>query len=104
MIAREWKAKCPIYRKEDFIQYLYQTGIKETSETLGFKGAQIFNRNIENKKVEITFISYWETLESIKSFAGDNIEIAKLYPEDSKYELEPDNFVIHYEVIENHWL
>ena len=49
-------------------------------------------------------ISFWDLLDSIKAFAGDDIEIAKLYPKDYKYELESDDFVTHYEVIESKWV
>ncbi|MGO2234434.1 hypothetical protein [Marinomonas sp. UCMA 3892] len=31
---------------------------------------------------EITLLTYWEDLGCIKSFAGDDISIAKLYSED----------------------
>ena len=103
MIAREWKARCPMTQKAGFIKYLYQTGIKDSSGTIGFKGAQIFTRDLE-ENTEVTLISYWDSLNAIKAFAGDNIEIARLYQDDYKYELEPDTFVSHYEVIENQWV
>lgn len=103
MYAREWKARCPNSKKDGFVAYLYKTGVKDTSSTPGFHGAQIFSRPLDGKS-EVTFISYWESLESIKAFAGEEISMAKLYPEDFKYELEPDNFVNHYEVLENKWL
>jgi heme-degrading monooxygenase HmoA len=105
MIAREWKARCPKEHEEGFISYLYETGIKDTSATQGFVGAQIFNRDTSvSGQVEITLITYWETLECIKSFAGENIEIAKLYPEDEKYDLIPNGHVTHYKVRENSFL
>ncbi len=100
MIAREWKARCPIDQKEGFIKYLYQTGVKDTSIIDGFRDAQILSRDLEDK-VEITLITYWDSLESIKAYAGDDIEVARLYPEDFRYELEPDDFVVHYEVIKS---
>ncbi|WP_325895079.1 antibiotic biosynthesis monooxygenase family protein [Grimontia sp. NTOU-MAR1] len=100
MIAREWKVRCPRYHEEGFISYLYETGVKETSETEGFQGAQIFKRDIDGKS-EITLISYWKDLECIKAFAGEDIGIARLYPEDEKYELKPDFHVSHYEVVES---
>ena len=53
---------------------------------------------------EVTLITYWPTRESIIAFAGQDIEVAKLYPEDNEYELDPDTFVRHYEVIENQWI
>jgi len=102
MIARQWKARCPQEQKEAFIKYLYQTGVKDTSATEGYQGAQIFTRDLDGKS-EVTLISYWDELESIKAFAGVDIEVARLYPEDDKYELEPDTFVSHFEVIENSW-
>ena len=124
MFAREWKARCPSKHKEGFLNYLHQTGIKDTAATAGFKGAQIFTRKVADRgddddkgndgwgddnresdgRIEVTLISYWESLESIQAFAGENIGVARLYPEDHQYELEPDNFVIHYEVVESQWI
>ncbi|HBC3497149.1 TPA: antibiotic biosynthesis monooxygenase [Vibrio parahaemolyticus] len=103
MIAREWKATCPKEHEEGFIVYLYETGIKDTSATKGFLGAQILNRDL-GYDAEITLLTYWEDLDCIKSFAGEDISIAKLYPEDEKYKLNPDLHVSHYEVRENMWL
>lgn len=103
MFAREWKARCPLHQKQGFIKYLHQTGIKETSSTAGFKGAQIFTRDFEDK-AEITLITYWDSLGAIKAFAGDDIGVARLYPEDYTYELEPDNSVTHHKVVENQWV
>ncbi|WP_167482750.1 antibiotic biosynthesis monooxygenase family protein [Enterovibrio baiacu] len=102
MIAREWKATCPKKHEEGSIGYLYETGVKESSETPGFLGAQIFQREVD-ESVEITLITYWETLECITAFAGENIDVAKLYPEDAHYELVPDHHVNHYHVVENTW-
>jgi heme-degrading monooxygenase HmoA len=103
MFARKWKTRCPLNKKDGFIKYLHQTGVKDTSSTSGFQGAQIFTRNFE-EKVEVTLITYWDSLESIKAFAGNDISVARLYSEDYKYELDPDFFVTHYKVEENQWL
>ena len=103
LIARAWKARCPKRHEEGFIKYLYETGIKDTSATKGFQGAQIFQRTVKDES-EITLITYWDNMESIKDYAGEDIGVAVLYPEDVKYELNPDYHVNHYEVIENTWL
>ena len=103
MIAREWKARLPASEKEGFLKYLNETGIKETSSTSGFKGAQVLVRELESM-IEVTLVTYWSNFEAIEAFAGKDIGKARLYPEDYKYKLEPDNFVNHYEVIENVWL
>jgi len=102
MIAREWKTRCPRHKKKGFIEYLYKTGIKDSAETDGYQGAQIFARGL-NDQVEITLITYWEPMNSIRGFAGDDISLARLYPDDYRYELDSDDFVLHYEVLENIW-
>lgn len=100
MIAREWKCLVPEYHSEGFTAYLYETGVKDSSATPGFLGAQIFRRSLTDK-IELTLITYWNNLESIEAFAGNDISQARLYPEDEIYELEPDLSVQHYEVIEH---
>ncbi|WP_028581775.1 antibiotic biosynthesis monooxygenase family protein [Desulfogranum japonicum] len=100
MIAREWKATCPKEHEEGFIAYLYETGIRDTSGTKGFLGAQILTRDLGDN-AEITLLTYWENLECIKAFAGEDISVARLYPEDEKYKLNPDRHVNLYEVREN---
>lgn len=100
MIAREWKCRVPENHSEGFTGYLYETGIKDSSATPGFLGAQILRRSLA-AKIELTLITYWDNLESIKAFAGNDISQARLYPEDEVYQLEPDLSVQHYEVIEH---
>ncbi|MFC6673178.1 antibiotic biosynthesis monooxygenase [Marinobacterium aestuariivivens] len=100
MIAREWKCRVPLTHSESFTKYLYETGIKDSSATPGYLGAQIFRRSVF-KNIELTLITYWDKLESISTFAGEDISQARLYPEDEVYELEPDLSVQHYEVIEH---
>lgn len=100
MIAREWKCRVLEVHGAGFIGYIYETGIKDSSATPGCLGAQIFRRSL-TAKIELTLITYWGNLESIKAFAGDDTSQARLYPEDEVYELEPDLSVQHYEVIEH---
>jgi len=43
-------------------------------------------------------LTFWESREAIRAFAGDNIELARYYPEDKRYLLEFEPGVLHYEV------
>ncbi|WP_282137020.1 MULTISPECIES: antibiotic biosynthesis monooxygenase [Vibrio] len=70
---------------------------------ISFLGAQILNRDLGDI-AEITLLTYWEGLECIKAFSGEDISVAKLYPEDEEYKWNPDRHVSHYEVRENMWL
>lgn len=99
MIAREWKCVCPARHRDGFLAYLYETGVKETSATPGFQGAQILERAFESG-VEMSLVTYWDCLDSIEAFAGEDISVAKLYPEDAKYDIIPDTEVKHYRVVD----
>lgn len=95
MIAREWRCICPSENIDEFIPYLFITGVKDAKNTPGFKGAEILRRD-DGASVEVTLITFWESMDSIKTFAGDNIEKAVLYPEDYKYGISSDLSVKHY--------
>jgi heme-degrading monooxygenase HmoA len=86
--------------KQGFLQYLHETGVKETSSMKGFMGVQVFEREIMND-AEITLITYWDSIESVKAFSGEDIHAARLYPEDGNYRIVPDTEVRHYKVIEH---
>ena len=44
-------------------------------------------------------MTFWDRIESIRAFAGDDIEAAKYYPEDADFLLEYEPTVVHYEVV-----
>lgn len=96
MIARTWYGVVPQAKSDEYLEYLQKTGIPDSRSTAGNKGVFVFRRN-DDRKTHFWFISLWESVESIRKFAGDDIEKARYYPEDRKYlfELEPN--VTHYE-------
>lgn len=66
-------------------------------------GAQVMVHDVDDA-TEITLITYWDRLESIRGFAGDDIEMARLYPEDAAYEIKADRHAAHYEVLHHEFL
>jgi len=51
--------------------------------------------------VRVIFITltFWKDRDSIKAFAGEDVEVAKYYPEDKDFLLEFEPKVVHYEVV-----
>jgi hypothetical protein len=45
-------------------------------------------------------ISLWVSLDAIKSFAGDDISHARLYPDDESFLIRHDSKVAHFELLE----
>ena len=97
MIARIWHGKTYIEKYEEYTEFLKEVAIPDYKKTNGFRGLT-FLRNITDDVGHFTLITFWENLEVIKNFAGDNYEKAKYYPEDANFLLEYEENVIHYEV------
>jgi hypothetical protein len=54
-------------------------------------------RRFEGGVCHFWTVTTWDSFESIRSFAGDDINKAKYYPEDPGYLLEFEDAVIHCE-------
>ena len=97
MIARIWHGKTTAANFEAYTALLNKLAIPDYTKTEGFRGLT-FLRNISNAEAHFTLITYWQNLEVIKNFAGEDFEKAKYYPEDSDYLLEFEEKVQHHEV------
>jgi heme-degrading monooxygenase HmoA len=95
MIARTWHGKTKTIDAEVYRQLVIDTGIKELTSTKGNLGAEIWQRQ-EGDITHIWVISWWDNLERIKAFAGEEIEKPRYYKEDKKYLLEFEPSVLHY--------
>ncbi|MGE5107386.1 MAG: hypothetical protein ACM3H8_07570 [Sphingobacteriales bacterium] len=96
MIARTWHGRTKTTDAVIYREYVEATGIKELTSTKGNLGAQIWQQQ-EGDITHIIVLSWWNDMGSIKAFAGNDIAIAKYYPEDTKYLLELEPNVQHYE-------
>jgi heme-degrading monooxygenase HmoA len=96
MIARIWRGRTEAAQADEYLDYLQATGVEQTRATAGNRGVRILRR-IAGGQAEFLFISFWESLESIRAFAGEDIDRAVYYPEDTKYLLELEPTVAHYE-------
>jgi len=99
MIVRIWHGRTRTADAESYRQFVIQTGIKDYSSTQGNLGAQIWQRK-EEEITHIWTVSWWKDVESIKAFAGNDIEKAKYYDEDKNFLLEFEPRVIHAETFD----
>lgn len=98
MIARIWHG---VTRASDFDAYwrlLQELAIPDYRRTPGNRGIRLFRR-LDGDRAHFLTLSYWTSLDAIRAFAGDDIEIAKYYPEDRDFLLEFEPTVQHFEVI-----
>ena len=97
MIARIWEGKTKAEDFEAYTEFMKSKAIPDYKKTDGFIKL-VFLRRIEGEIAYFKLITFWENLEVIKNFAGNDYEIAKYYPEDEQYLLEFEEKVTHYEV------
>jgi heme-degrading monooxygenase HmoA len=70
----------------------------EYRSTPGNQGAWMLRRDDGDRSEIITF-SLWDSPDSIRAFAGDDIDQAVFYPEDDRFLIERDRTVRHYKVV-----
>ena len=75
MIVRLWHGRTKTTDAETYRQFVIETGIKEYTSTNGNLGAQIWQRQ-EGAITHIWTVSWWKNIESIRAFAGEEIEKA----------------------------
>jgi heme-degrading monooxygenase HmoA len=98
MIARMWRGWVRTDRAADYVAYVEETGLAGYRGTPGNRGAEMWVRDLGDGRTEVTTISWWESLEDIRGFAGDDIGTAVFYPEDDAYLIERETTVTHHEV------
>lgn len=100
-VAREWRGRVRSPGADEYYSYLVE-GVKKLRATRGNLGVQVLRRR-DGVAVEFTVISYWESREAIKAYAGEDIEKPRHLPKDREYLIELPTRVLHYDVGYSDW-
>jgi heme-degrading monooxygenase HmoA len=98
MIARMWRGWVRTDQATAYVDYIAGTGIAAYRRTPGNLGAQMWVRDLGDGRTEVLTLSWWESLESIREFAGAEIDTAVFYPGDDDYLVDRETTVTHYQV------
>ncbi len=98
MIVRMWHGRVPASKTEAYRAFINGRAIPDYRSVPGNISVHVLERRDGGVTHFIT-LTFWESLESIKGFAGEDIEKAKYYPEDQDFLLEFEPKVVHYEVV-----
>ncbi len=98
MIARIWHGVTPATRADEYMDYLNRTGIPDYRATEGNRGVNVLRR-IEGDRAHFVLITFWDSMDAIRRFAGSEPQKARYYPEDEDFLLELEPEVVHYEVL-----
>jgi heme-degrading monooxygenase HmoA len=98
MIARRWRGRVRAAESDAYLAYLEETGVAELRATPGNQGVVVFRSQPGEDGVGVEVTSLWDRVESIRAFAGDDLEAARFYPEDDRYLIGRDLRCTHEEV------
>jgi heme-degrading monooxygenase HmoA len=99
MIARQWHGKVPSEKAAAYHGYLIRTGLADYAAVPGNRGVVLLKKEDQDITHYYT-LTYWESIEAIKQFAGEDYERARYYPADKDYLLEFEPLVTHFEILE----
>jgi len=98
MIVRTWRGATRAENTDTYLDYLRKTGFAGFRATPGNRGA-IGLRRVRDGKAEFFLLSFWDSEDAIRRFAGEDIEQAVFYPEDEEFLTEKDEQVEHFELV-----
>lgn len=97
MIARIWRGAVRIEDADAYARYMEETGVPGYAQTPGNRGVYMLRRDL-GELCEFVMFTFWDSLDAIKAFAGDDYEAAVFYPEDDRFLVERDLRARHFEV------
>jgi heme-degrading monooxygenase HmoA len=97
-IARIWKGRTLAAKASEYEAYLLANGVTKIRATPGNQGVRVLSR-AEGDRTEFVVISFWESLDAVKKFAGEDYQKAVILPKDREYLIEVEPNVVHYQVV-----
>jgi heme-degrading monooxygenase HmoA len=98
MIVRTWRGAVRPADEERYLRHQADTGVREYRETPGNVGVLVLRRERDGL-VEVTTVSFWESMDAVRAFAGADPGRARFYPGDDDLLAQKDEHADHYELI-----
>lgn len=97
-IMRIWRGAVPTQRAAEYLARMTPAAMADYRSVRGNRGAWVLVRT-NGAVTEVATLSLWESLESIRGFAGDDLERARYYDFDAAYLTSLPETVEHWEVL-----
>jgi heme-degrading monooxygenase HmoA len=101
MIARVWRGSTRAAHADDYLRHLKTRVLPELSSIGGHRGVDVLRRPHDDG-VEFVVITWWESIDAIRSFAGPDVERAVVPAEAQALLEEYDRRARHYELAATH--
>ncbi|HTH99159.1 MAG TPA: antibiotic biosynthesis monooxygenase [Stellaceae bacterium] len=102
MVARLWHGRTPAAKADEYREYLYEAGVKKIAAIPGNRGVQMMMSKTDQQG-EFMVISYWDSIEAIKGYAGPNYTQVHDLPRDKEFLIDHEPLVRHFDLDVNFW-
>ena len=99
MITRVWKGRTSREKATEYGEFLKRTAYPDYGDVAGNRGWLLLRQDV-GEAVEFMFVSFWESEEALRRYAGADAELPKYYPEDRAALLELPERAEHYELLD----
>ncbi len=97
MIARHWRGWTKAVSADGYEQFLKQKVMPGLRTIDGYRGGYVLRRDA-GEETEFIVINLFDSLDSVKRFAGEDYAIAVFEPEAKRFLSRIDPLAAHYEV------
>ena len=87
MIVRTWTGRTARENAEIYGAFLERTAFPDYGDVPGNRGWLLLRRD-DGDAVAFTLVSFWDSMDAVRRYAGEQAERPKYYSEDEKYLLE----------------
>ncbi len=96
MIVRMWHGRVDPSKSDEYAEFMKQRAAPDYGSGEGLQKL-LFLRRDEKDAAHFLLVTFWDSMESVKKFAGERPEKAKYYPEDDRFLLEKEEVSALYE-------
>jgi heme-degrading monooxygenase HmoA len=88
----------PLSRAEEYKAYQDEVGPPGYATVKGNLGVYMMGREVGDE-YEIAMLTFWDSMDSVRAFAGEPVDKAKYYERDFEFLIDPPDKVEHFEVL-----
>jgi len=98
MIARTWRGATEPPNADRYVVHLRERTLPLLTELPGYQGAYVLRR-AAGSRIEFTVVTLWESVDSIRAFAGEDATAAVVPPEARALLASSDDRAVHWDVV-----
>ena len=97
-LARIWHGRVANAKAVEYEKYLYEGGVTKMRARPSNLGVQVF-RKTDGAFTDFLVVSYWPSRDSVREWAGADIDQTRYLDRDKEYLVELEPLVQHYDII-----